>query len=270
LDGLNRESAVRRILVEGTWYDALATSALIEAEYERVLAAHADILYPDFHFVPFKVRVESSSGAKKADYVLIDKEYRRWWVVEVELAHHSLDNHVLPQVEVLSNGTYGKEHALHLASQSPELDLAMLEDMMLGGQPGVLVIVNADSEEWRRYLSFYGVDMAVIEIFRSANLDYAFEAQGARPIVEQDLVTICRRDPLLRRLFLVQAPAALGIAAEERMTVEFNGATTDWRRIDSADKVWLAPVGPSPVPPDATVLGLVRSGGTVLSFRVVE
>lgn len=261
---------MRRLLIGTTWYDALDSAALVEAEYERVMAAYAHLLYPNFYYVPFKLRVESSHGSKKADYALIDKAYRRWWVVEVELAHHSLEGHVLPQVEVLRDGSYGRAHAEHLAAQSEELDLAALEDMMLGGQPSVLVIVNADSEEWRRYLALYNVEMAVIEIFRSSNNEYALETRGAQPVVREDLLTTCHRDPLLRQLFLVEAPAALGIAADERMTVEFDGATTDWQRIDAADKVWLKPVGQSPLPAATTTLELVMSDGSLLSFRVVD
>src|SRR5687768_12685725 len=133
-----------RILVHGVWYDQLADAALYEVEYERIVVDHAPSLFPQFRVVPFKCTVEAEDeDSKQPDLALISHDYRDWWVVEVELAHHDFDGHVLPQVRTLARGIYGDSHAAHLCRKAPDLDRERIESMMKGRQPKVLVVLNA-------------------------------------------------------------------------------------------------------------------------------
>jgi hypothetical protein len=61
----------------------------------------------------------SEYGSKKPDLALIDRDYRAWWVVEVELAHHSLHHHVLP--ETTSRAVWLAEAAKHKAPATTTL-----------------------------------------------------------------------------------------------------------------------------------------------------
>ncbi len=74
-----------RVLIRGDWYRRLASTSLLEAEYQRMLLEHAPRLFPEYDLVPFDADIESEHGTRKPDFALIEKGYRRWWVVEVEL-----------------------------------------------------------------------------------------------------------------------------------------------------------------------------------------
>src|ERR1051326_3116272 len=96
-----------RLLIGKEWYEGVSSTAYWEAEFENVLLRRADVLFPEYFMVEFKTEVQGDSDIGKPDFALIEKKYRIWWVVEVELAHHSFAGHVLPQVDTFASGRYG-------------------------------------------------------------------------------------------------------------------------------------------------------------------
>jgi len=91
-----------RILFNGNWFEEISPSSFYETDFENLVFRQAEILYPDYQLVPFKLTVTSEFGSAKPDFALIDRAYRNWWVGEIEIASHPFETHVLPQVEVLS------------------------------------------------------------------------------------------------------------------------------------------------------------------------
>ena len=86
-----------RLLIDDEWYEAIDGRSWYEQDFESVVGAHATALFPGCHVVPFKIAVESGYGRKIPDLALVDTDYREWSVVEIEMAHHSLHGHVIPQ-----------------------------------------------------------------------------------------------------------------------------------------------------------------------------
>ena len=106
-----------RLLIDDEWYEAIDGRSWYERDFESVVEAHAHALFPSCHVIPFKIAVESEHGRKVPDLALVDTAYREWSVVEIEMAHHSLRGHVIPQVEVFAQGAYGEEHVQHLTGR---------------------------------------------------------------------------------------------------------------------------------------------------------
>ena len=249
-------------------YEEAASGSLLELEYENLIAGNAASLFPGFVFVPFKITVASEVGSKKPDYALIDREYRKWWVVEVELAHHPFTSHVLPQVEVLARASYGDREAMYLCEQAPTLESGRLRAMMLGDQPQVLVIVNQPCPRWETELQILDALLVSVALFRSEQNDYVFLIEGQIPRVRTDALTMCRRSRLIPRLWEVESPGALPETTGDTLSVEFEGRMTTWRRINSRDTVYLAPEGASDsLGPLTTIVELVRTDGGRLEFR---
>lgn len=237
-----------RLLLSEEWFDAVSSEGQYESDFESVILSRADSLFPHFHVVPFRLAVESEEGRKVPDLALVDHSYRFWWVVEVEMAHHSLFGHVIPQVEVFARGKYGREHADYLASRGRDLDRAALQDMILGAQPRVLVVVNRNVPDWIEPIHRLDAKVAVVEVFRSGRNQHILRVNGDYPEgVEAHIVSLCRLDSMLPNLLQVDSPAALGIAVGEKVAIEFNGGLTNWSRLDSADTVWLIPSGRNPL-----------------------
>lgn len=256
-----------RLLIEGRWFEGLASTELYEREFEQLVAQDAQVLFPGWRFVPFKVDVESPRGRKRPDYALIDLRYRCWWVVEVEMAHHSLENHVIPQIEVFWEGEYGATHVDCLLRNAPDLDRASLEAMLHGTPPRVYVIVNIPCPHWRQPLSQYGVELGVVEIFRSDLNAHALRLNGYQPEPPRNTLTICRRDPVIPRLLSVDSPAALPVGVGETVQIDLDGRTTEWVRMDMATRVYLSPRRGSPLSDVRSVELQVRNDGGLVFVR---
>lgn len=256
-----------KLLIEGQWFEGLASSEYYEAEFEALIAQDAERIFPGWNLVPFKVDVESPRGRRRPDYALIDRKYRCWWVVEVEMAHHSLESHVLPQIEVFWEGDYGSPHVEHILRNSPTLDRASLESMMLGTPPRVYVVVNMPCPEWRQPLAQYGVEMGVVEIFRSDRNTHALRLNGYQPEPPRDSLTLCRRDPTITRYLTVESPAALPIDEGATAQIEVDGRLTEWVRMNTASRVYLCPRRGSPLGDARSVELQQREDGTLVFVR---
>lgn len=257
-----------RLLINGEWYDALASSSHYESEYEAVLVEHAPRLFPEFSLVPFKTAVASEYGGRRPDFALIDRQYRFWWVVEAELAHHPL-NHVIEQVQVFATASYGDAEARWLWQQDGELSIDALTQMMKGASPGVLVIVDSPKPECLPYLRRWNALLAVVEIFRSDRNHHVLRVNGAYPSTGADILSTCRLDPMMPRLVLLDSPANLPIPNGGRLLVDYYGSLTEWERLQAKDRVWLSPIRTNPLPPGVT-FAIVQGDRGQLVFKPLK
>lgn len=156
---------MKKLLIKGDWYEPISSRSINESDYEQSIYRWADSLFQGYWCLKFNAPVKSDIGTSCADMVLIDKEYRGWTVVEVELEHHSLGQHVEPQMRRLVNGTYESMHAraIHQANQS--LDFNRLKSLVCNVDPDFLVVVPKESSDWRATLGNLGVKLAIVEVF---------------------------------------------------------------------------------------------------------
>lgn len=263
---LNKKS-MPKILVGDDWYDAVSPASLYEDDFEKIIFHRVPILYPGFIAVWFKKVVQSDTDSAMPDLALIDAMYRNWWVVEIEMANHPFETHVLRQVETLSNAKYSEDEANYLMGQNNRLDRERLLDMMKGVQPRVSVVVNGITPSWVAPLSKHNAILQVVEIFRSERNQHIFRVNGVSPVtLEKDVVSTCHPDPAMPRLIIVDSPAGLGISPGDRIEIEFEGGTTEWERIDSKDTVWLSPIRRNPLDRSRD-FQLVRDESGVLHFE---
>lgn len=230
-----------RILHSGEWYEEVASWDHYESEFETVLEQEAEHLFANYHLVPFKTTVfsEYDADARKPDFALIHTSYRSWWVVEVEVAHHSLAGHVLPQVRTLARARYGPEEADFLCQSGNTLDPGRVVDMFKGVQPRVLVIVNAPVKGWAEPLGRYEAKVVICQVFRSRRNRYILRLNGEYPSEDDKVVTTCECVPMLHRILEIHAPAGLTIQNGESVLLYHEGRASEWMRTDTAGKVFL-------------------------------
>lgn len=259
-----------RILVGSEWYEQLASDAFLEGEFERFILSRAELIFPAFYPVKFNKLIQYEDGLKKPDFALIDKEYGSWWVVEVELAHHSLWGHVIPQIAVFSRASFGSEDASYLERQRPDLDGTKLREMMKGEPPRILVIVNQPRPDWQFPLAGYNASLAVAEIFRSDLQKHIVRLNGDYPRIvhADDVLSLCVFDPQVGRFLIIRSPARLETPESGRLEIEFEGSVTEWVRMSLADRVWLSPAGGRNPLPQGHQYELVRIEDERLLFRV--
>ena len=176
---------------------------------------------------------------REPDFALIHKNYRSWWVVEVELGHHSFDGHVLPQVRTLARAKYGPTEADYLCSRNPGLDRDKIIEMFKGSHPRVLVVVNVPVDGWAEQLRAFGAKVVICQIFRSRLNRYVLRLNGEYPSENEEIITTCECDQLLHRLLAIHAPTQLPLQKNERVLLYHEGQASEWERIDTAGQVFL-------------------------------
>ena len=237
-----------RLLHHGEWFEALSSYAMLEGEYERLILDRADRLFPDLLAVSFKKPLEYRGDVRTPDLALIDREYRTWWVVEVELSHHSLWGEVVPQIDVFANAVYGPSEADYLASRHYDLDRRRLYEMMKGAAPSVLVIVDAIPHDWREVLGGLGARLTILEVFRSDRDQYILRLNGDYPATLGPILSTCRFDPVVPRALILESPAGIYSDDNGEVVIEYDGQATWWRRFELVDGVWLTQLRGSPIP----------------------
>lgn len=232
-----------RILHNSEWYDELGSGSLFENEFERIFQANVPSLYPGCIAVPFKRTVSSDESSARADLALIQTNYLGWWVVEVERSVHSLNTHVLPQVRTLAGAAYGRNEAAYLCSKERSLSEDRLFDMIRGEQPKVLVLVDRPCESWKSPLREIGALLAIFQIFRSERGRYVFRINGDHPIVHSGEISLCTPDLTMRSLLRIEKPALLPGEQTRDIAIYHEDKLTLWRRLGTADTVYLSPIG---------------------------
>ena len=236
-----------KLLINDEFFFELSVTSLYETEVENIVVQKAERLFPKLHFIRFKKTVYSDQGSARADFVLIDKEYRKWWVVEVEMGNHSLENHVMPQANILSGALYGEEEVDYLIKQSSLLSKKALYNLLKNHVPKVLIIVNQSKTEWITPLKKIGVDLMSLEIFRSDNNKHAFRIIGDLPAIEEVFISNCKFMPYYPNFLLVESPNSLLALNLGRAKIIFSGNYSIWDIKTIKHAVYLIPISANPL-----------------------
>lgn len=255
-----------KLLVGGNWFEPVSAKSLYEIDYENAILRYAPELFPDFICVRFKELVESDYGNAKADLALIDKQYRSWIVVEVELDTHPLRDHVEEQVSKLAIGAYANRHAEALHRERSDLDFVKLKEMMLGEQPKILVLVTSMKPTWAPALARYGASVGVIELFRSERNAIVLRVNGDQPnAVPEQVVALCRVDPMLPNALRILSAAPF--AGLDTISLDHEGYSADWKIIRTSFDSWLTPTGRFPLDASLTNFKIIDKGNNDLALR---
>lgn len=255
-----------KLLAAGTWFEPVSARSLYETDYENAILRHAADLFPDFYCVNFKTLVESDYGNAKADLALVDRRYRSWTVVEVELDTHPLQDHVVEQISKLARGTYTSKHAEALFKENADLDLDSLNEMMLGDQPEILVLVTSHKPTWAPALAQYGAKVGVIEMFRSDTNSVILRVSGDHPSgISEEVIATCRVDSLLPNgLRILTAAPFVGL---DIVSLDYEGYSSDWRIIRTASDSWMTAAGRYPLNSEAKKFQIIDQGSNNFAIR---
>lgn len=219
-------------LFAGTsWYYAKYSSSFYESHYENRIIANATILFPNYFCLKFKLDVTSDDygGPSRPDLVLIDKQYRFWYVVEVELDNDQLAA-VENQVKIFTSGRYGDDHAVYVHQKSPDLDLKKLKKLM-STQPEVVVLVPRVKPTWSSKLAQYGTKFVVIEIFENSQKVEIFRVDGDDLREEDDLfITHLTFNGSYPRALSIQSPGNLNPDIRV-LSILLENQLTNWKLV---------------------------------------
>jgi hypothetical protein len=202
--------------------------------------------FPSFFVIAADFLVEDYTGHRaKPDIVLIEREYRRWYVIEVERSAHSLDKHVLPQVETLANGAYNERHADWLLNKASDLDPIALKRMVSSVHPEVIVVADDNhifSQGWKVLEERKLAHIALVEAFRADDTGEAISHwtgfEPGPPLVARSYASLA---PLINGI-LVKDPGAVGITAPGTFTMRYRDKDYQFTAIPMCGTIGLQPM----------------------------
>ena len=235
-----------RILHNNIWYTPVDSMSMYESAYESKILSQSEYLFPGYFCYYFKKSVGSIYGTAIPDLVLIDKQYREWIIVEVELEHHSLQGDVLDQVVKFAAGEYTEAHATYLLEKHPELDENRLKTLVRGTQPRISVFVPVQKPEWWRILLQYNATIAVIEVWEDDTGRSLLRISGDQPIAKSSkFLSNVFRDRNMSKALKVENPAVLPL--KDKIRITFDGLSSEWVIIRSKNSAWILPSGRYPL-----------------------
>lgn len=153
-------------------------TAFLEIEFEAEVVKALTCLFPDYWCGVFAGTFVLEGERRSADLALIHKHLSHWFVVEVELAGHSLNQHVLPQVRCFRYGEPDQTCASSLRAAFSSLSREEASTVLLHVPRYVAVIGNMPDPEWTMALRALDVQYLTVSVYRNQTGRTAHEIEG--------------------------------------------------------------------------------------------
>lgn len=236
----------------GSWYDELSViSFYSEADFEGEILNHIGTIFPDYIGIPLKVPFTSSASStpKVPDMLIIKRDFKEWWITEVELSHHTI-SHIIGQISVFYRPTfnaYTLSEYIHLkvSTDYPTLTVTFNEihDMVRYVDHKVLVIIDDYKAKLATELKKYKTLLCILQVFKDTSGGPAYRLDGDYPrVIHRD--SHCRLRKGGRETLEVITPDVLdGIPDKADVTITIRGQKGLWRKVVVKSKTYLVFAG---------------------------
>lgn len=153
-------------------------TAFVEIDFEAEVVKALSCLFPEYWCGVFAGTFLLEGDRRSADLALIHKSLSHWFVVEVELAGHSLEQHVLPQVRCFRYGEPDPSCVSSLLNAFVSLDRSSASALLTHVPRYVAVIANMPNTDWARSLQALDVQYLTVSVYRDRNSRSAHEVEG--------------------------------------------------------------------------------------------
>jgi hypothetical protein len=160
-------------------FELVDPTAFLEIDFEAEVVRALTCLKPDYWCGVFAGTFVFEGDRRSADLALIHKSLSHWFVVEVELAGHSLEGHVLPQVRCFRYGEPEDSCVTSLTRAFGALDRENARAILRHVPRYVAVVSNLSDTDWTRSLKALDVQHLTLSIFRDRNGRSAHEVEGS-------------------------------------------------------------------------------------------
>jgi hypothetical protein len=237
-----------RIFFQKNRFKQILPSSFHEGEFERIITLQAPFLYPDYYVIPFKKTVSSPHGNSKPDLVFIAKDYKDWYVVEVEMTYHNFSSHIEPQMRNLSAAIYDDINVVnYICQKNLKLDTTKASKLIHDEPVKLLLILNEFNADWAKELSNkYSVITSAFNVFQNnaseVQIDpiyQAFMISRNYPIYSLSAMTKCSVHPHFPYLG-VDDNSSLQLKPGDEVILEYENCVTFWKATQGPGKpIWL-------------------------------
>lgn len=163
------------------------STELLEVDFEAEVVKSLTCLLPDYFCGVFAGNFILDGDRKCADLALIHKSLSHWFVVEVELASHSLEHHVIPQVRCFRFGEPESSCIASLCRGFKGITREQAERLLAHVPRCVVVVSNIYDHVWHPALRALDVQFLTVSIFKDHQGRTAHEVHGQLSVLRESL-----------------------------------------------------------------------------------
>jgi hypothetical protein len=217
-------------------YDLVDPTGFGETSFEAEVVKALTCLQPDYVCGVFAGTFVLEGERRIADLALIHKSLSHWFVVEVELAGHSLEYHVLPQVRCFR---YGEPDRSCITSLIHAFDTINQEkaDYILRHIPRFVAVVgNLPDAQWSTALLGLGAQYLTVSIYRNRIGRSVHEVEGQLAATAESLgfAQYSAIDNCLR------ISKGCGLPVGQQQIIDQFGNPTTWMIREESGVLWLS------------------------------
>lgn len=222
----------------------------VEGDFEAEVVKALSCLMPEYRCGVFAGAFVLEGERRVADLALVHKTLSHWFVVEVELAGHSLEHHVLPQVRCFRYGDPEHSCVTSLVRAFGDLTREQAEDLLSYIPRYVAVVGNLPDPIWATKLSAVDTQYLTVSVYQDRNGRTAHEVEG-RLFVRAHSVGFARFSAIDNCL---RIPRGCGLPVGNVQIVDQYGVAGVWTVRDEAGNLWIQKEhGPALIPHDSLV-----------------
>lgn len=163
---------------EDNIFQSVDPTVFLEIDFEAEVVKVLTCLFPDYACGVFAGTFILEGERRSADLALIHKSLSHWFVVEVELAGHSLNGHVVPQVRCFRYGEPDQTCASSLLSAFDFLCREQANALLEYVPRYVAVVANMADPVWAKALRVLDVQYLTVSVYRDRNGRSVHEVEG--------------------------------------------------------------------------------------------
>jgi hypothetical protein len=153
-------------------------TSFIEIDFEAEVVKALTCLLSDYWCGVFPGIFAFDGMRRSADLALIHKSISHWFIIEVEIAGHSLQGHVLPQVRCFRYGEPEQTCVASLCRAFPALDSQQAESLLRFVPRYVAVVGNLYVPDWHAALRLNEIQYLTVSVYRNHLGRSAHEVDG--------------------------------------------------------------------------------------------
>jgi hypothetical protein len=207
----------------------------VEIDFEAEVVKALTCLLPDYLCGVFSGAFILENERHMADLALIHKSFSHWFVVEVELAGHSFDHHVLPQIRCFRYGEPESSCVTSLVRAFAGMTREQAEQLLRYVPRYVAVVCNLPDPAWTKALHALDVQHLTVSVYRNRNGRSAHEVDG-RLTCRAESLGFARYSAIDNCLRIHKG---CGLPVGNIQIVDQFGNLSDWTIREDAGVLWI-------------------------------
>lgn len=217
-------------------FQVVDPTTFLESDFEAEVVQAISCLMPDYLCGVFTGAFLFEGQRHISDLALIHKSLSHWFVVEVELAHHSFEHHVIPQVRAFRYGEAETSALTSLRRAFPALGEETVRSLLTWVPRHVAVVSNLKDSLWTAKLQALDVQHLVVSVYEGQDGVRAREIEGSlvANITSLGFARFSSTDNCIR------SPKTWGLTPGLVQIIDQFGVPGDWTAYEDSESFWIS------------------------------